>query len=100
MREVPEVFAERKLHFRSPDVSRNIVVQIGPIDRRDGAAVCQYKLTGFDQAVSRKVWGFDDIQALQLAMVSIGAELDRLGGSGNFGVEGDSDGEVGHGFPR
>ncbi|MGH9482081.1 MAG: DUF6968 family protein [Terriglobales bacterium] len=99
MSEVSEVFAERRLRLRLSDAIRAIAVQLGPVVRKDGGAFCCYALTGFDRAISREIWGLDDVQAIQLAFVSIGADLDRLGGDGRYSVEGDSDGEVGHGFP-
>jgi len=35
---------------------------------------------------------------VQLALAAAGSELNRLGGEGKYTVEGDSDGEAGHGF--
>ncbi len=98
MSEVAEIFAERRLYLRSANLTRNILVQLGPVTRTEDAASCRYQLTGFDQPISREIWGLDDIQAVQLALASVGAELDRLGGEGKYGIENDSDGEVGHGF--
>ncbi len=100
MPEVSDVFAERQLRLQLPDGTRNIVVRLGPVVRKDDAAFCCYKLTGFEQAVfSGEIWGLDDVQAVQLTLVYVGAELDRLGGNGKYSIEGDSAGEVGHGFP-
>jgi hypothetical protein len=47
----------------------------------------------------REIWGLDDIQAVQLALAAVGSELNLLGGDSKYSVEGDADGEVGHGFP-
>jgi hypothetical protein len=98
MSELPEVFAERRLRLRLPNETKSILVQVGPVVRKDEAAFCRYKLTGFDQPIVREIWGLDDIQAVQLALAAAGSELNRLGGDGKYSVEGDADGEVGHGF--
>jgi hypothetical protein len=96
--EVSEVFAERRLRLRSLVETKSILVQLGPVVRRDGAVSCRCQLTGFEQPISREIWGLDDVQAVQLALAAVGSELNRLRGDGKYSVEGDSDGEVGHGF--
>jgi hypothetical protein len=78
--------------------TKNLVVQLGPVVRKDGASFCRYQLIGFDSPIVREIWGLDDIQAVQLALAAAGSELNRLGGDGKYSVEGDADGEVGHGF--
>lgn len=98
MSEISEVFAERRLRLRSSVETKRILVQLGPVVRRDGACFCRYKITGFEQPINREIWGFDDIQAVQLALAAAGSELNRLGADGGYSVEGDADGEVGHGF--
>ena len=98
MPETSGVFAERRLRLRSSMEIKSILVQLGPVVRKDEAAFCAYKLTGFEQPISREIWGLDDIQAVQLALAAAGSELNRLAGDGKYSVEGDADGEVGHGF--
>lgn len=99
MTETAGVFAERCLQLRSTDGTKDILVQLGPIIRKDGAAFCRYKLTGFNEEISREIWGVDDIQAMQLALAMAGSDLNRLGGDGKFSIEGDPNREAGHGFP-
>lgn len=98
MPENPDVFAERRLRLRSSIDTKSIVVQLGPVIRRDEASFCRYHILGFDNPIIREIWGLDDIQAVQLALAAAGSELNRLGGDGKYSVEGDADGEVGHGF--
>ena len=93
-----EVFAERRLRRRSDIEVEDILVQFGPVIRQDGAAFCRYTLSGVDRAITRDIWGIDDVQAVQLAMAMAGAELDRLA-DGRYSVTDDSDGETGHGLP-
>jgi len=99
MQDPSGIFAEHHLHLRSSSSTRKVIVQLGPIIRTEDAAFCRYRLLGFEQEISGDIWGLDDIQALQLALAFIGNELDRLQGDGKYSVEGDSDGEIGHGFP-
>ena len=93
-----EIFAERRLRLRVSTETKSILVQLGPVSRKDESASCRYTLAGFDGPIIREIWGLDDVQAVQLALAAAGSELNRLGGDGNYSVEGDADGEVGHGF--
>lgn len=93
-----EVFAERRLRRRSDTETEDMLVQFGPAIRQDGASFCRYTLSGVDGAITRDIWGVDDVQAVQLAMAMAGADLDRLADGGKYIFEEDSDGEVGHGL--
>ena len=94
-----DIFAERRLRRRSDTELEDMLVQFGPVIRQDGAAFCRYTITGKDGAITRDIWGVDDVQAVQLAMSQAGSDLDRLADNGKYSVLGDSDGEVGHGLP-
>lgn len=92
------IFAERRLVLRVHGLARNILVELGPITRSESDACCRYKVSGFDETICREIWGLDDVQALQLALGILGTELNRLGSGGSYSIEGDADGEAGHGF--
>jgi hypothetical protein len=94
-----DIFAERRLQRRSHTEVEDMLVRFGPVIRQDGAAFCRYTLSGRDGAITRDIWGVDDVQAVQLAMSMAGSDLDRLADGGKYSVVGDSDGEVGHGLP-
>ena|ERR1700751_2666065 len=99
MTETNEIFAERRLHLRLARETKRLLVQLGPVIRKDEASFCRYHILGFDSPILREIWGLDDIQAVQLTLAAVGSELNRLGDDGKYSVEGDADGEVGHGFP-
>jgi hypothetical protein len=99
MAEGSGVFAERRLHVRAGAEDREVLVQFGPVVKEDDAASCRYRLTGFDEPISVDIWGLDEVQAVQLAMVAAGSELDRLAPDAKYSIAGDSSGETGHGLP-
>ncbi len=92
-------FAERHLLLREEGGARRITVQIGPVLHHAQDASCQYRIVGFGPDVAREIWGLDSVQALQLALIAIGSDLDALGAGGGYSTEDDADGETGHGFP-
>jgi hypothetical protein len=94
-----EVFAERRLRRGSDTETEDILVQFGPVMRQDGAAFCRYTVSGVDGSLTRDIWGIDGVQAVQLAMAMVGADLDRLANGGKYSVADDSHSESGHGFP-
>lgn len=94
-----EVFAERRLRLRSESECEDILVQFGPVIRQDSAAFCRYTLSGSDGAITRDIWGIDDVQAVQLAMAMAGSDLDRLSDGGKYSIAEDLGNETGHGLP-
>src|SRR5271170_217868 len=99
MAEGSGIFAERRLHLRAGVEDREVLVQFGPVVKKDDAASCRYRLTGFDEPTSVEIWGLDEVQAVQLAMASAGSELDRLAQDAKYRIAGNSNGETGHGLP-
>lgn len=92
-------FAGRRLLLAEEGGGRRITVQLGPIRHHAQDASCQYRIVGFGPDVTREIWGLDSIQAIQLALTAIGSDLDARGAGGGYCIEGDTDGEPGHGFP-
>ena len=89
-----EVIAERSLTFDSDGVEKPVRVQIGrPYAESDGAYFCPYRVVGLASEGTRRAGGVDAIQALQLALVMIGAELSTSSKSLKW------DGESSTGFP-
>jgi hypothetical protein len=77
-----EVMAERALTLSLDGVEKPIKVLIGrPYAEPDGGYFCPYRVTGVDSEQTRRAGGVDGIQALQLALVMIGAELSVHSGS-------------------
>ncbi|HZU11067.1 MAG TPA: hypothetical protein VFA02_14270 [Pseudacidobacterium sp.] len=89
-----EVIAERNLTLDSDGIERVVTVQIGrPYVEPDGAWFCPFNVLGLAPAGTRRAGGVDAIQALQLALVMIGAELSASSKSLKW------DGEPSTGFP-
>jgi hypothetical protein len=77
-----EIIAERSLTFSSDGTEKPVRVLIGrPYAESDGTYFCPYKIVGIDPEPIRRAGGVDGIQALQLALVMIGAELSIHSGS-------------------
>ena len=94
-----DVFAERRLRRLSDSGNEEMLVQFGPVVRRDGAAFCRYTVSGVDGEITRDIGGIDDVQAVELAMKMAGSDLDRLADGGKYIIADVSDGETGHGLP-
>lgn len=89
-----EVIAERSLTFDLDGTEKSVRVQIGrPYAESDGAYFCPYRVVGLAPEGTRRAGGADGIQALQLALVMIGAELSSSSKSLKW------DGEPSTGFP-
>ena len=95
----PDVFAERRLCRRSDRGIEEMLVQFGPVVRRDGAAFCRYTVSGVDGEITRDIGGVDDVQAVELAMKMAGSDLDRLADGGKYSIVDASDGATGHELP-
>ena len=77
-----EVIAERLLTLNSDGAKKPIRVLVGrPYSEPDGAHFCPYKIVGLVPELTKRAGGVDGIQALQLALVMIGAELSAQAGS-------------------
>ena len=89
-----EVIAERNLTLESDGSEKVVTVQIGrPYVESDGAWFCPVNVIGLIPEGTRRAGGVDGIQALQLALVMIGAELSSSSKSLKW------DGEPSTGFP-
>ena len=94
MEQTFEVIAERNLTFDSDGTERVVTVQIGrPYVEPDGAWFCPFNVIGLLSEGTRRAGGVDAVQALQLALVMIGAELSSASNSLKW------DGEPSTGFP-
>lgn len=82
-----EVIAERELSLVSGEKQGVVTVSIGrPYREADGAYFCPFRVRGLGRELSRKAGGVDGIQAVQLALVMIGAELSLYGESLRWGT--------------
>jgi hypothetical protein len=99
MAQVSGIFAERHLHFRTREEDREVIVQFGPVVKEDNAASCRYTIIGLDEPISFEILGFDEVQAVQLAMTMAGSELNRRALDGEYGITFDLSGDTGHGLP-
>jgi Domain of unknown function (DUF6968) len=98
---VGEVIATRVLRLVGDDSTTEIRVQIGkPCQFPDGRGFyCPYQISGLGNAKVRYAAGIDAVQALQLVMGIIGADLHSRNRSceGKLRWEGDRGGDLG--FP-
>ncbi len=90
-----EVIAERNLTLDSDGTEEVLTVQIGRpyYVEPDGVWFCPFNVIGLLPKGTRRAGGVDAIQALQLALVMIGAELSTSSKSLKWG------GEPSTGFP-
>ena len=93
------LIASRLLFLRNSITPRSIAIEVhAPRKAKDGAWSCRYAINWPQQPSDREVFGFDSMQALFLALQTIGAEIysSSYHQSGNlfFGKEGE-----GYGFP-
>ncbi len=93
------IFAERRLHLRAGGEHREVLVQFGPVVKKDGVASCRYTLTGFEESISFEILGLDEVQAVQLAMTMAGSELNRRARDGEYRIAGDLSPDGGHALP-
>lgn len=71
-----DIIAERYLTLSSNAAERSVRIKIGrPYEESDGAHFCPYQIIGIGSETIRRAGGVDAIQALQLALVMIGADL-------------------------
>jgi hypothetical protein len=71
-----DVIAERKLRATLNDKSFNVLVRFWkPMPHPKGGWTCLYMFTGAGNEKLRYSAGVDAVQALQLAMFAVGAEL-------------------------
>ena len=100
---VGEVIATRRLHLLD-DETREIFVLIGkPRQFPDSSDYyCPFQVTGIGSGKVKYAGGVDAIQAIQLAMGMIAAELDALNNAnrGRLRWEGDERGGLGFPLPR
>jgi hypothetical protein len=77
IKSVGEIIAARILRQAGDDSENEILVQIGkPCEFPDGKGYyCPYQITGLGVAKVRYAAGIDAVQALQLVMGIIGADL-------------------------
>jgi hypothetical protein len=74
-----ELIAERVLVAASSAGSFEVKVRFGkPIADPKGDWACPFQITGIGSEEILKIYGIDAVQALQLAMFSAGADLERL----------------------
>jgi len=73
------VIAERTLTI-DEDSGRTITVKLGSptFDPGTGDFACPYQICGPGIGINHPAFGFDGIQAIELAIRMIGAELDRI----------------------
>ena len=82
-----EVIAERELTLVSNEKQGSVTVSLGrPYREADGAYLCPFRVKGLGKELSREAGGVDGIQAMQLALVMIGAELSLYGESLRWGT--------------
>jgi len=73
-----DVIAERYLSLSMNGEERQIRIALGrPYQEPDHAYFCPFKIIGLEAERARRAGGVDSIQAIQLALVMIGAELSR-----------------------
>jgi len=96
-----EIIATRVLRLGGETSGQEILVQIGkPCPFPDGKDYyCPYRITGLGESKVRYAAGIDAVQALQLVMEIIGADLCSRNRScgGRLRWEGDEGGDLG--FP-
>lgn len=101
IKSVGEIIATRTLRRAGDDSENEILVQIGkPCQFPDGRAFyCPYQIVGLGDTKVRYAAGIDAVQALQLVMGIIGADLYSRNQSwgGRLCWEGDEGGDLG--FP-
>ena len=75
--QIPNVIATRDLRIRTDSGLATVVVAIGQPEQLDDSSdyQCPYQIVGFGDERIRRAFGVDAIQALQLAMKMIGADL-------------------------
>lgn len=89
-----DFIAERFLTLNEDGEERRIRIALGrPYQEPDKAYFCPYRITGIGVERTKRAGGVDSIQAIQLALVLIGAELSSHSASLKW------DGEPSTGFP-
>ncbi|MGH9966600.1 MAG: DUF6968 family protein [Pyrinomonadaceae bacterium] len=101
---IENVIAVRELYLtNSQAVSRPILVCIGrPYQNAEfGEYLCEYQITGVGSEEVRRITGIDAVQALQCALVVLGADLTALNASidNTLRWKGGEPGDVGFGAP-
>jgi hypothetical protein len=71
-----EIIAERTLTATIENRSFNVIIQFGkPSPHPKGDWYCPYRIKGFGGDINFRACGIDAVQALQLAMLAVGATL-------------------------
>jgi hypothetical protein len=74
-----ELIAQRELAASSEDQVIKVFVRIAkPLEMPAGEWACPYQIVGLGDEVIRAIYGIDGVQALQLTMIFVAAELERL----------------------
>jgi hypothetical protein len=93
------IIASRTLQFQRDAETKTIAVELfAPELKPAGSWACRYKIDWPEQASDAEVFGFDSMQALFLALQTIGAEIY----SSNYHKAGQlkwGDAKDGYGFP-
>jgi hypothetical protein len=74
------VMVERHLRLREIDGQTDVIVQIAAPVLDGNAYKCTYLIKGIGSAIPKSAFGIDGVQALQLALVHIGSELQAYEG--------------------
>lgn len=76
MESVLDVIAERRLSLKIDGEEREIRITLGrPYQESDQAYFCPFRIAGIGEEQTKRAGGIDSIQAMQLALVMIGALL-------------------------
>jgi hypothetical protein len=79
MESVLDVIAERCLTLNTGEEEREIRISLGrPYQEPDRAYFCPFRISGMGEDYLNRAGGVDSIQALQLALVMIGATLSTI----------------------
>jgi len=101
LKKIKEVIATRKLY--SADRSKRVIVKIGKPEKFPDSSdyYCPYQIIGLGNEKARYAAGVDAVQALQLALKMIGADLytSKEARIGSLVWEGGCKGELGFPVP-